>query len=79
MRIAHKIKRLSDEELEDGLREQVAFGTPYVAPLGEELLDGAVLAEPGHENVPGESKPNGAQPSTVPFDQPSTEPDAPEF
>ena len=79
MRIAHKIKRLSDEELEDGLREQVAFGTPYVAPLGEELLDGAVLAEPGHENVPGESKPNGARPSTVPFDQPSTEPDAPEF
>ncbi len=29
MHIALKIKRISDQELEDGLREQVTFGVPY--------------------------------------------------
>jgi hypothetical protein len=32
MHIAHKIKRISDEELAAGLEEQVAFRVPGAAP-----------------------------------------------
>jgi membrane carboxypeptidase/penicillin-binding protein PbpC len=43
MRIVHKIKRISDAELERGLRETVVFGSP--APIlsdgdGEGITDG---------------------------------------
>ncbi len=79
MRIAYKIHRLSDEELEDGLCEQVAFGTPYVAPVGDELLDGTVPTEPGQETAPGEHGPGAAQPLTPPSTPAPAEQEAPEF
>jgi hypothetical protein len=37
MRIAHKIKRIGDEELAAGLAEQLKFGQSQVTPDGEFL------------------------------------------
>jgi hypothetical protein len=36
MYIAHKLKRISDEELADALLEQVTFGVPYSPRLERE-------------------------------------------
>lgn len=45
MRIAHKIHRVTDQELEDGLNEKVEFGVPYLSTTrpGFELRDGDLM------------------------------------
>lgn len=46
MHIAHKIHRISDDELADGLTEQVAFGVPY-SPRGNDVdADGQPVGDP---------------------------------
>jgi monofunctional biosynthetic peptidoglycan transglycosylase len=44
MQIAFKIKRISEQELEDGLHEQVTFGVPY-SPRS----DSAIVGDPGDD------------------------------
>ena len=54
MHIAHKIHRVSDEELEAGLEEVVAFQHPYEPPLTEvDLPDTAGLFDTAAEPAPG--------------------------
>jgi hypothetical protein len=43
MRIAHKIHRISDEELEEGLQEVIAFQKPYLPPAA--VIDPTVPAD----------------------------------
>ncbi len=59
MHIAHKIHRITDDQLADGLTEQVAFGVPYSPRSAEGDESGAVAPD-------GASAGNNAASSTVP-------------